>query len=100
MTVEPIHDYNFEFAKDENGNDIKYRFMLTTKKPLNEIKDGIEMNLVQVGGIDFIQPGGRYTLEIVVARTFDPEQVIDAIKKVLDEIQSDIITPNKTIITA
>jgi len=97
----PTEKYVFTFPRDEAGQDFKWRFMVTLSKPMGQ-KIGDESivqrfaNAIQkIDGIDSFQPtGGRYTAEITLARTFDPDEVIAELKKALDEsILSEIIRP-------
>ena len=102
---EPTDKYILTHPKDENGNDILYRFMLTLSKRLAEKigTESIESRLLKaigtLNGIDGMQQGGMYTTEVVIARTFNPEEVITELKRrIEDDVLSEIITPNKKII--
>lgn len=93
-TIKPITNYIFTFAKDDQGNDIKYRFMLTINKNITKDKN-LNNSLFKlfnsIDGINYIGSTGNYTIEIQIARTFNPDEVIDALKKNLDQVLSDII---------
>lgn len=110
MTVEAKTDYHVEFAKAEltEGvqSEVKHRFIFTTKKAFSppmqngapkqeQLTKGQELfnAIVNVPGIDMVQPVGRYSLEVIVAKTYDPEEVIEGIVEAIRPIQSDIITP-------
>lgn len=94
-TIKPISKYIFTFAKDEEGNDIKYRFMLTINKNLKK-DENLQNSLLKIfnsiDGINSMSLAGYYTIEIQIARTFNPDEVINLLKKNLDQILSDIIT--------
>jgi len=94
--IEPKEKYVFTFAQTTDGEDLKHRFMLTLSKPLSDdkIKAGMQSILSPQNGIDSYGAGGQFTLEVVIARTFDADEVIEVIKKELDRILSDIIQPS------
>ena len=103
--LKPIEKYVFTHPKDENGKDILYRFMLTLSKRLAEKigTESIEARLLRaigtLNGVDGMQQAGMYTTEVVIARTFNAEEVIAELKRRLDEdVLSEIITPNKKLI--
>ena len=84
--------YIFTFAKDQNGEDIPHRFMLTLSKRIKEVDTGIQ-KMLDMDGIDAFGMAGQYTMEVTLARTFDAHEIIAEIKKQLDLILSDIIRP-------
>lgn len=94
--IQPTEKYVFTHPKDENGQIIPYRFMLTLSKPLGYVFNGNKEDTVgarlgkaipPLDGVDAIDPRiGRYTVEIAIARTFDANQVIEAIKDLLDNV--------------
>ena len=99
--------YVLTFPKDDEGNEIKFRFMLTLSRKLNERMGGLPNGneetiesrlgkaLSTLDGIDGITGGGRYTIEIVIARSFDPDDVITELKRRLEEdVLTDIIKPS------
>jgi hypothetical protein len=97
--------YILTHPKDESNEDILYRFMLTLNRRLAEKvgSETIESRLLKaigtLDGVDGMQQGGMYTIEVVIARTFDPAEVITELKRRLDDdVLSEIITPNKKII--
>lgn len=96
-----LQSFVLTFPRDETGKDIKYRFMLTLSKQL-KYKIGnetIESRLMQalgtLDGIDGLGVGiGRYTIEVTIARTFDPDVVIEELKTRLEQdVLSEIIRP-------
>lgn len=102
MTIQPIEKYTITHPKDEQGNEIKRRFILTTSKPIKdkEMYGKVMLLLTDtVPGIDGFNIMGRYTMEIVIAMTFDPEQVTTALKNELDVILSPLALPTKTLVT-
>jgi len=109
MTVQHIADYHVEHAKEEDGTEVPHRFIFTTRKPVAPMKSELTQEvskaqemleaILGVPGLDFFQPIGRYSLEIVVAKTYDPQAVIAGIIEAIRPVQSEIITPNKTLVT-
>ena len=101
MQPKPLEPFVLTFPKDENGNDVKYRFMLTLSKHLKQKigNETIESRLIQalgtLDGIDGIGiGGGRYTLEVTIARTFNPDEVIEELKRrVTNDVLSEIVRP-------
>jgi hypothetical protein len=47
--------------------------------------------IMNVAGIDLIQPVGRYSIEVVVAKTYDPKQVVEALVEAIRPVQSGIL---------
>ena len=100
--VQPTSKYHIEFAKGSDDEEIKYRFMLVTSKPVRskEMLAQLQQLLAfDLDGIDKFEIFGRYTMEIVIARTFDPDEVLEELKRRLDTLLSDIIQPTKEIVT-
>ena len=105
----PIEKYVMTFPKDEDGTDIKYRFMLTLGRKLTEKvgapsgDETIESRLMKaigtLDGVDGAGAGaGRYTVEVMIARSFNPEEVIEELKRRLDtEVLSEIIKPTLVV---
>ena len=103
----PKEKYVLTFPQTEEGEDMKFRFMLTVDRKLKtevpgtnqENPETYERRLIKalgtLDGIDAIQPEvGRYTIEVTIARTFDPDDVIVELKNRLDkEVLTDIIRP-------
>lgn len=98
--VKPNKEFEIEFAKvvdaDGNKTDMKYNFILSFKKPIHLLQGKVEgmqkFFMEDIGGIDTVKLAGNYAVEIVIARTFDPDEVIDAIKAGLPTLQSDLVT--------
>jgi len=101
MTVLPVSDYHVEHAKDDKGNEVPHRFIFTTKKPVapfkSELTQGVSKAqemldaITKVPGLDYFQPVGRYSVEIIVAKTYDPKQVIEALAEAIRPVQSEIL---------
>ena len=85
------------FAKDEQGNEIKHRFMLCTSKSVLEGNGTIAKAIQAFEGIDRIEPVGRYTIDVVIGRAFDADEVLLELKKTLDGLLSNIITPKLVV---
>jgi hypothetical protein len=102
--VQPNKEFEIAFAKividQETGEqeDMKFNFILTFKKPITDLQGGPEgmqkFFMEELGGVDNIKIAGRHSIEIVVARTFDPEEVVAAIEASLPALQSDIVRPS------
>lgn len=92
-----MNNLHFEFAKDLEGNKVNHRFVITFGKTISKMGKDIQP-LLELDGIDLIQPVGRYSFEIVIARTFDADEVRSTIEKLAKDIQSDIVVPNKDIV--
>ncbi len=104
----PLKKYVLTFPKDDGGQDMKYRFMLTIDRRMSlKVGNGTDedyglrllKSLSAIDGIEAIVPqGGRYTVEVGIARTFDPNEVIKEIERRLnDEILTTIVRP--TLVT-
>jgi hypothetical protein len=107
MKAKPTEEYKIEFAKirDDDGNekDFKFNFVLTFKRPLPQLQGGIEgvqkWLMVEVGGIDGLKTLGNYTVEVYIARTFDPDEVIRIIEETIAPLQSDLMIPKDKELT-
>jgi hypothetical protein len=98
---QPISDHHVEFAKDDKGNEVAFRFIFTTKQPISPMKSELTKGIskaqdmldaiMNVAGIDLIQPVGRYSIEVVVAKTYDPKQVVEALVEAIRPVQSGIL---------
>lgn len=99
--ITPREKFVFTFARDEKGEDMKYRFMLTLSRRLGEkigdefIAKRLETALATLDGIDAIHASNsRYSVEIILARTFDADEVIEEIKRrLVNDVLSEIIRP-------
>lgn len=100
--VQPNKEFEIEFAKtvNEDGTktDMKWNFILTFKKPLDQLQGGTEgmhkFFMDELGGVDSIKMAGRYAVEITLARTFDPDEVIAAIEQSISTLQSSLTAIN------
>lgn len=99
--IQPIEPFVFTFPHDGEGKEVKYRFMLTLSKPLSRqigteiIGDRLMKAVGSLDGVEAIGTNiGRYSIEVALARTFDPDVVIAEIKRLLNEVVlSEIIRP-------
>lgn len=96
----PTQPFVFTFPEDNEGKEVKYRFMLTLGKKLSAkigeetVGGRLEAAIMTLAGIDAMQPAGRYTIECVIARTFDADVVIDELKRRLNEdVLTEIVKP-------
>lgn len=94
-TPKPVSKYVFTFAKDESGNEIKFRFMLSLGNMSKDIQAALNQGVGSLDGIDGIAIAGKYTLEITISRAFDPDEVITELKSRLDNILSDVLMPQQ-----
>jgi len=77
--------YVLTFPKDENGEDILYRFMLTIDRKFDKTTlPKFEEIISKLPGIDKIEPYGMYSIEIMLARTYDPVEIIEELKESLE----------------
>jgi hypothetical protein len=100
MRPEPIKKYDIQYARDDQDNDIKRRFILSFDRPIKDQEMLAKIdNLLghQVAGIDVFKVLGRYSAELLIAQTFDPEAVIEVLQEELDVILSDIIQPSRKL---
>lgn len=81
------------FAKDETGADTKFRFIVSVTKPFSTNEGALVKALAGMRGVDRLEPMGKYTLDIMLGRAFNPDEVMVEIEKMLDSFLSDIITP-------
>lgn len=88
-----MNKYIIIFAKDEKGEDIPYRFMLSLSKPIKSIEKEFMAAVMGTDGVDRIEVHGRYTAEIGIGRAFDAKQVLDALTPKLEAALSDIVLP-------
>lgn len=86
---------HIEFAKRSDGSEIKHRFILTLKKRLNKIAPSKINELFELDGVDLITPAGAYSLEVILAQTFNIEDVIGQITLLAEQVQSDLIVSQK-----
>lgn len=95
MKPTPKNKYLFTFAKDSGGNDVRYRFILTLDRRLEDnFAKKLFSSIVTIDGVDAINPhAGIYSIEIAIARTFDANEVINAIEEILKDALSGIIKP-------
>jgi len=101
----PRESFVLTFPKDQDGQEVKWRFMLTLSKTMGfnfgskEKPDTIEQRLIKaigtLDGIDYVNPGvGRYTVEIAIARTFDADEVIAELKsRIQNEVLTELVRP-------
>lgn len=85
--------YVMIFAKDEKGEDIHYRFMLSINKTLKSVEGKLMEAIMGTDGVDRIEVHGRYTAEVVIARSFDADEVLEVLRPKLENALSDIVTP-------
>jgi hypothetical protein len=85
------------FAKDEEGKDIHYRFMLSLSKPLARVEKELMKGIMDTEGVDHIQPHSRYTLEITIGRAFDADEVLAELKPKIEAALSDILMPKLVV---
>jgi len=100
--IQAKEKYVLTFPEDENGDPVtNFRFMLSLGRPISEVEAKLQKALGTLPGIDQIKllQIGRYTLEVVIARTFDADEVLTELKRRLEtDVLSEIIQPNKKII--
>lgn len=92
------------FPKDQEGQEIKWRFMLTLSKPLgysfgptpgaDTVQGRLIKSLGTLNGIDYINPNvGKYTVEVAIARTFNVDEVLEELKRRVEfEVLTEIVS--------
>lgn len=85
--------YVIIFAKDERGEEVRHRFMLSIRKSIKSVEEQLLKALMGTDGVDRMEIHGRYTTEVVIARSFDADEVLGVLRPKLDSALSDIITP-------
>jgi hypothetical protein len=94
MDIKPIEKYVLTFAKDAEGEDVLFSFILTLSKPISKVQENLNKHVLSLPGIDNFSAFGMYSMEIRTARTFDPEEIVQQIKENLEKhVLSDIIRP-------
>ena len=93
MNMSNTKKYVIIYAKDEKGEDIKYRFMLSLSKTLKSLEKEIAVAVMGTDGVDGMTGHGRYTLEVVIARAFDAEEVLAVLIPKIEAMLSDIVVP-------
>lgn len=109
--IEPKEKFVITHPREEDGTENKFAFMLTLGKkishrfnPVSDAPSGgdpdtVETRLIRalgtLDGIDSINPGvGRYTITASIARTFDPDEVLNELKRRLEEeVLSEVVRP-------
>lgn len=91
MNIKPKEDYVFTFAKDDDGSEIRNNFILTLSKPIGTLVEKMKP-ILQLDGIDGMdaQNVGRYSIHFIIAKTFDPNEIIAEMERLLPAILSDI----------
>lgn len=89
--------YVIIFAKDEKGEDVKYRFVLSISKPIKSVEQRLLEALMSTDGIDRMEIMGRYTAEVVIGRAFDAEEVLASLTPKIEAVLSDIVIPKLVV---
>jgi len=98
MKPEAIKKYAISYAKNDKGEDVKRSFILSFSRPIQDEQMAAKVSNLfghQVAGIDGFKVIGRYSVQLLVAETFDPDEVVAVLQAELDVILSDIIQPGK-----
>jgi hypothetical protein len=93
-----VEDFRITFPKkNEDGSEDKQLVVITLAKPLDKTSYGDPRAylkaLSDVDGVDAIQPLGRYTVQLVLANTFDFNSVVADLQAVVEKAVSAIIVP-------
>ena len=98
-------DVFVEYPKGEDGEENKFVAFVTGAKPLAEPgqpgeQGGALLNsLASTDGVEGGKLMGRYTISVQIARTFDPEEVLEDVCALIRRHSSAIITPQEGIVT-
>jgi hypothetical protein len=112
-TITPKEKFVITHPTDENGNEVKFSFMLTLSLKVTHKfgtlgsgePDTVDGRLIRalgtLEGIDSINPNvGRYTVAATIARTFDPDEVLNELKRRLtEEVLTEIVRARPQIVT-
>lgn len=107
-TIEPKEKYVIIHPTEDDGSELRYSFILTLSRHLGEktgadetVGDRLIRALGTMPGIDTLNPNvGRYSIHATIARTFDPEEILNELKERLErDVLSDIIRPSQEIVT-
>lgn len=86
-----MDNYLLEAALDADNKPVSDRlFLLHLSRKVD--KDLAEA-LQDIEGLDALEPRGKYTLLVNIAKLFSPDEVIGAIKSALDRCFSSILVP-------
>lgn len=98
--AEPIKDFHIEYGKIKNAEgtteESKYVVIITNSKPVVQGQEPTKLihELYSLDGIESVsQPLGRYTVSVQIARTFDPEEVLEEVQSILRRHASELILP-------
>lgn len=100
MSIEAVEPFVITYAKDDKGEDIPYRFILTIDRPWAEFdQEAFIEFFAHVPGIEaFSMETGRYSIEVIVARTFDPKAVAHHITEGVSSLPLEAKTEAKIVI--
>jgi hypothetical protein len=83
--------------KHKDGTEDKQLLIVTLSKRLDKTQYGdpqaFVSALMAVEGVDALQPVGRYSVQMVLANTFDFDSVIEDIKAVIERAVSAVLLP-------
>lgn len=79
----------------KDGKDDKIMGIVTLSKQLVEVKAQLQ-EVMAMDGIDAINPNGRYSFAVVIAATFDPDEVWAEIKERLAMVASPLVIVKKS----
>lgn len=89
--------YVLIFAKDEQGQDSKFRFIVSMNKSFDDLPKTFPRDVLLVEGVDGLAVVGRYTFDLMIGRAFDPDAVLKSVEVVLDHALSNIIRPKLVV---
>ena len=90
--------YVLTFAKNDKGEDIKYRFLLSLGQKIKDIEKEINAAVLATDGIDNFNILGRYTMEVSISLAFDAEEVLAIMTPKIDAALTGLIIPKPTLV--
>lgn len=95
----PKEAFRIVHHKNKDGQDDKQMSIITLNKKLGKTNFGEAQafltKLASIDGVDSLQPVGVYTFQVIIANTFDFDEVLAEITAVLETATSAVIIPFK-----
>lgn len=95
----PKEAFKFVHPKNKDGQDDKQMVTITLNRKLGKTNLGDAQaflgKIAEIAGIDSLQPVGVYTFQLIIANTFDFDEVLAEITAVLETATSAVIIPLK-----
>ena len=102
IMIDAVKDVHVEYGKEQDGEELvenKFVVLLTGSKPIGEAGGAGEqgsrviMEIFSTDGVEVAKLLGRYTVSVQIARTFDPEEVVEEVCAIIKRHGSAILQP-------